>query len=439
MEPSHSVPNNLYASVRTVIPLQNSASVQSHLSAPGSQQRIRHPSHVPPVKKATLDDLADIEANFAQSPTSLPLVTSLFAWLPAELHALLRRLTLRRWLRWILGAYCLLSVVFLLSRTLHFRPSRYQFLWWSSAHPGIRTQSSSLLQTLSVAHVATKLTSLYPEPKALIPNVFKADTELDTVTACAWMSDTELETLPGWMSKWPGLVSLLVVTTAETDSPEFTKLYEKISGIRTHLSRVDWLSLHVLQVSPQTPNNPNAFLNLARVLSPTPRVVLFPGNLSVIPPKALYRSYFSDVSSSAKNTSHRPMIFTSRGQTTYPFAALAPVVLNRDDPLWCTERFFPFVSRESDWAECMWQIWLEHLGDIDIKQTTDWVKGSPVALEPTSMVNKVRRRLSAKYRSETCMLATRQLAALKTPERRGADAKKSRWLKRNCREWMTLA
>ncbi|KAH8073015.1 hypothetical protein BXZ70DRAFT_902915, partial [Cristinia sonorae] len=259
------------------------------------------------------------------------------------------------------------------------------------------------------------------------------------LTACIWTSDIELDLLPGWMAKWPGLVSLVVVATAQIDSPEFIRLTQRISFFRDQFPRSGWLSLHVLHLDPRTPNNPNAFLNLARLLSPTPRVALFPGNLSVVPTKALYRSYFGDASSLAKNSSHRPMIFTSRGQTTYPFSALAPVVMNRDDPLWCTERFFPYVSRELDWAECMWQVWLENFGDIDIKQTTDWVRGVSATPDPTDMVTKLRRRLSGKYRSETCMLATRQLAALKTPERRSADAKKSRWLKRNCREWMTLA
>lgn len=36
------------------------------------------------------------------------------------------------------------------------------------------------------------------------------------------------------------------------------------------------------------------------------------------------------------------------------------------------------------------------------------------------------------------MLVTRQLAALKSKEKGGTDAKKARWLKRQCREWLSL-
>lgn len=89
-----------------------------------------------------------------------------------------------------------------------------------------------------------------------------------------------------------------------------------------------------------------------------------------------------------------------------------------------------------------------------MRPTTDWVaEGRSAAVADTSLSlvsililrvgdlcdtddnlvkAKLRRRLSAKYHSETCILATRQLTALRSPGR-GMDTRKARWLKRNCR------
>lgn len=63
-------------------------------------------------------------------------------------------------------------------------------------------------------------------------------------------------------------------------------------------------------------------------------------------------------------------------------------MLHRDDPLWCTERSFLYVSREADWNDCLWQLWLEHFGEIDVKQTSDWVR--PFVPEPDMSLLPVR-------------------------------------------------
>lgn len=148
------------------------------------------------------------------------------------------------------------------------------------------------------------------------------------------------------------------------------------------------MSVHLLQVDGDAPENPNAYLNLARLLSPTSQIVLFPGNLSVIPPKTFYRSFFSTASPSARNITSKPTIFTTRSQSSFPFSPFSPIMLHRDDPLWCTERSFLYVSREADWNDCLWQLWLEHFGEIDVKQTSDWVR--PFVPEPDMSLLPVR-------------------------------------------------
>lgn len=143
-------------------------------------------------------------------------------------------------------------------------------------------------------------------------------------------------------------------------------LLKQLSGLQKYYSENVTLSIHVLQLEPHAEENPNAFLNLARLFAQTSTVALFPGDLSSVPPKTFSRSLLF-------RTSSKSAVFSMRGRNTFPFSPLSPVVLSRDDSLWCTERFFPHVSRAADWQECLWQLWLEHFGDIDARPTTDWV------------------------------------------------------------------
>ena len=60
------------------------------------------------------------------------------------------------------------------------------------------------IDALPIDDALTKLTSVFPEPISLLPNVLRADLQLDTVTACLWTSELEMDVLAGWMAKWPG-------------------------------------------------------------------------------------------------------------------------------------------------------------------------------------------------------------------------------------------
>ena len=161
-------------------------------------------------------------------------------------------------------------------------------------------------------------------------------------------------------------ISLLVVTRYAQSSPESQAMLTKLQEAHQSSSVKTRVSMHVLYVSNQSSENPNAFLNLARAFSRTQVVVLFPGGLSLAPPKTFYRSVASVAHLS------KPVIFSTRQHMTYPFAALSPLVISREDPLWCTERFFPPLTRAADWAECQWQVWLENFGSVEMKPTTDW-------------------------------------------------------------------
>lgn len=185
-----------------------------------------------------------------------------------------------------------------------------------------------------------------------------------------------------------GSISLVVTTKAAPSSREHSALLSKLIqlSIQTPLLK-QTLSVHIVHLSPTAEPQPNAFLNLARLLAPSPRVVLFPGNLSYAPPKNLYRTLIAQQPSSSSAMSQpsgrarkrRPVVLTLREHTSFPFASLAPLVMPRDDATWCTERFFAGMSRAADWEECLWQVWLANFGDVEIRQTQGWTYTSQQA------------------------------------------------------------
>jgi len=141
---------------------------------------------------------------------------------------------------------------------------------------------------------------------------------------------------------------LLLTTTVTRPSSGYDILLEKL-----HAGLYPSLSVHLLFVEPQTDDSPNMYLNIARLFAPTARVVLFPGNLSALPPPDIY----SPILVHPLSDLHQPAILS--GAASWPFPLLSPVVLHRDHSLWCTERFFFSGSRAANWEECLWQLSLE--------------------------------------------------------------------------------
>ena len=189
-----------------------------------------------------------------------------------------------------------------------------------------------------------------------------------------------------------GPISLLVTTNAVPSSTEHITLLSKLVHIQSqHVALKTRLVVHVLHLAPAAEPQPNAFLNLARLLSPSPRAVLFPGNLSYAPPKTLYKTLLSQQPSSSSALSpagharrRKPAVLTAKDHTSFPFAPLAPVVIARDDTTWCTERFFAGMSRAGDWEECLWQVWLANFGGVEVKQVQGWASSRAAGNEDAS-------------------------------------------------------
>ncbi|KAG2345672.1 hypothetical protein BDR05DRAFT_930332 [Suillus weaverae] len=186
------------------------------------------------------------------------------------------------------------------------------------------------------------------------------------LTACLWTEEDRLHDTLATLTTWSGSISLVVVTSARSGSTGSTMLKrfpELISLFDTHASF--GLSFHVLQVSSSSGGSANAYLNVARLLAPTDRVVLFPDGLP---------SHFSSnlYSSIIRSTSPQPLLLGNNSRRTYPFAPMSPVVLPKDYPTWCTERFSLFRSRSLDWEDCLWQLWLESAGEVKSTAVDNW-------------------------------------------------------------------
>jgi len=150
--------------------------------------------------------------------------------------------------------------------------------------------------------------------------------------------------------------------TTQAPHPAFTRLlhHPKLNASR--------LALHLLYLDPTTPEAPNVFLNLARLFAPTRTVLLVPGTPKPPPPSSITSLSIAHVSDPVVVRVAAPGpggIAVNEGRPAPP-AVLSPMLILRDHPLWCTERFSfaPATSapRAADWGACLWQVQLETFG-----------------------------------------------------------------------------
>lgn len=198
---------------------------------------------------------------------------------------------------------------------------------------------------------------------------------------------------------------------------------ELMSLFNTHASF--GLSFHVLQVFSSSGGSANAYLNIARLLAPTDRVVLFPDGLPLVFSSNLYSSIIW-------STSLQPLVLGNNSRRTYPFAPMSPVVLPKDYPTWCTERFSLFRSRSLDWEDCLWQLWLESAGEVKSTTVDNWPVVEIDESNNSALSAKLRRRWTVKYRAEACALAIKRAQILDVTGY--SDKKAFQWRKKFCHE-----
>ena len=354
-----------------------SGSVQSHLSALNSHSRHREHAR-PPVLSDNTKILADLEpskdcSQFLVSLIRGPLKDPL---LPGPDGSLPRQRVWPSYYRWVISVYVAVSLIFFstsLYRSFHLARLDQQLALVPSQD---RSPILSGLDVLSLSARLAKLSTLYPPPThlGLFTHRPAVDAYSHEITVCLWAHENDLDWVPAWTTDWLGinlhhsyLTTLtmtgpisLVVLSRKPPTSNRAPLRPALAHLLRHPKlNVSRLALHTLHLDPKTPDAPNVFLNLARLFAPTRTVLLVPGTPA--PPQTL-----------PPLTLTGPVIITAAPQKTAdkgrPETPLAPVLIPRDHPLWCTERF-AFVPaythtspRAADWDACLWQVKLETYG-----------------------------------------------------------------------------
>lgn len=166
-------------------------------------------------------------------------------------------------------------------------------------------------------------------------------------------------------------MTYLAPVTTRAPHPALTHLlhHPKLNSSR--------LALHLLHLDPTTPEAPNVFLNLARLFAPTRTLLLVPGTPKPPPPTTipwLSIAHIRDpVIVRVAAPGHGTGSTASKWRLATP-AVLSPMLILRDHPLWCTERFAfvpaPSAPRTIDWDACLWQAQLETFGAASIRGPT---------------------------------------------------------------------
>ena len=107
---------------------------------------------------------------------------------------------------------------------------------------------------------------------------------------------------------------------------------------------------------------PNAYLNLARLVSQTDHIVLLPKLLPELHPAIVYSHFYNSTELYSRDT---PAVLTAgRKNSAFPFTPFSPFMVHRDDTTWCDERFDFLGSPSVAWEECLWQFWITNHGKV---------------------------------------------------------------------------
>lgn len=157
-----------------------------------------------------------------------------------------------------------------------------------------------------------------------------------------------------------------MTTTAAPKSEGHVALLKRIRDFKARLS-TPGLSLHLLHLAHQDQGSPNTFLNIARLFATTKTVLLVPADISFLP------VIVSDVAKQEIRSGSLPSLITTSAANWTTFLTLpsfSPLIIQLDNPVWCTDRFFVANTRPSDWTECLWQFWLNSFGEFGKVQVT---------------------------------------------------------------------
>lgn len=374
---SKSVPSNLAAGRRHGVSISGSASYQSHLSSLGYLYRVRTTSEQ--ISLGSIDSeknsnyLHILEGGLAeQRPRAgrLGLLKQFLTDPATFLSDDVRRIHGGHvWRpRTLIAMYCCFCILFLTAKIHAFARKALQvaepqcdqplgsFPNLAEADVGWHeTSSSPLMNVTSSQRLSVAFRGLPPQAHLETFVVRAHPGYTSSLTACLWTEDTHMEEALVSATAWPGPVSFVVLTTKKPNSIGYKSLVDYLTTKHTSTN----IGLHVLYVSSTTGGSSNTYLNMARFFAQTSQVILFPGG---IPKPALSSRAARWLDKLPVDTLH-PVLLGNTTNRAFSPRPLAPVLLQRDHPVWCTERLYMFGSRVLDWEDCLWKLWLESAGE----------------------------------------------------------------------------
>ncbi|KAL0564212.1 hypothetical protein V5O48_017842 [Marasmius crinis-equi] len=392
--------------------LTGSGSIQSHLSTASSRLRISSSITGLAAKERDDDDVLPHPAHSSDSEsTKIPkLSTLLLRFTSTEIPhpGVSPRSRASQWailsIKIFVGLYCVFSLFFAPYKIYNnIRTDKHRD--GDVGHVEQDALQFSPLSSLSDALKLSRVLSYQPETKTLEVGVIHNQALTNhSVTLCLWLDESELLSNVSRVmqlgTQWKGPISLVVTSNSEATA---TVLQRSIQVLKDQSIA---LSLHILRLrTPLGSHSPNALLNLARLLSSTPRVLLLPGGLTSTVSHELREA----LATQHDNTVPFVVVHPST-KVSFPLPQLAPLLVPRVFPSWCTERFFYFTDRAKTWDECLWYLWLESDGKLRAIRTI--TNDETIPDPPQSDIErKISTRLVLNFRTEMCELRVKRLAA----------------------------
>lgn len=132
---------------------------------------------------------------------------------------------------------------------------------------------------------------------------------------------------------------------------------KRLEAIHLSLFLRQQVTIHLLHTPHSRSYTSNALLNLARLFASTKQVLLFPLGLSRSPQPTLRTALLI----TPRSEPYPYRLIPANATISLPGNPLSSdsvLLIDRDAPFWCSERFFAAPDLIAEWDECLWQVWL---------------------------------------------------------------------------------
>ena len=177
----------------------------------------------------------------------------------------------------------------------------------------------------------SKITTLDLRPERFRYSAFDGFYNSHDLTACAWFNLADFDASLAWLHGWPGelggrYAQVLRLIQFQPGSISFILSVDRPRDLDVAQSLLQWLIetpsngtlpnqriSYLIYLDGSAGEQPNAYLNLARLVSQTDHVDLFPKLLTELPPTVIYSGFH-------KSTWNAPAVLTASGKfPAFPF------------------------------------------------------------------------------------------------------------------------